>query len=152
MRSLIDVELRLWMKVRCSDGCWEWCGYADPGGYGRISIGKHRPHTHRVMWEVCFGDIPPGLFVCHKCDNRRCVRPDHLFLGTPHDNAQDMVQKGRSQKGESHARSKLTASDILEIRRLVDAGEYKTVIGERFGIHNTTVGQIARKERWSHVE
>jgi hypothetical protein len=82
-----------WIKVE--DGCWEWQGYRHPNGYGRVSwLGKVQ-WAHRVVWQLCFGDIPDDLWVLHHCDNPPCCNPEHLFLGTPKDNTQDSIRKGR---------------------------------------------------------
>lgn len=89
---------RFWPKVRKGGGCWEWTASMSHG-YGQIGVGgkSGRPHhAHRVAWELTNGAIPAGLFVCHHCDNKKCVRPDHLFLGTAKDNNQDRARKGRN--------------------------------------------------------
>src|SRR5690242_10599760 len=103
MTALFDVTNR--DKIRfekffdqsCA-GCWEWQGSTHASGYGQISIcGKPR-RAHRVSYLIYRGPIEPGLFVLHRCDNRKCVRPDHLFLGTSQDNVTDMEVKGRARK------------------------------------------------------
>lgn len=91
---------RFWSKVRIGDGCWEWQATRLPRGYGQFQFkldgGKWRHHgAHRVAWMLERGPIPPGVQVCHRCDNPRCVRPSHLFLGTAADNVRDMDRKGR---------------------------------------------------------
>ncbi len=86
-----------WSKVDLSSGeCWIWTGTRGPQGYGRIRVGGRRSTgAHRFAWEIVRGPVPDGLFVCHRCDNPPCVRPDHLFLGTASDNAWDCARKGR---------------------------------------------------------
>lgn len=98
------LEQRFWPKVQKSDGCWLWIAGGDGStGYGRIREGSKTKPTllaHRVAWELTFGPIPDDLWVLHKCDTPRCVRPDHLFLGTSGENNNDMAAKGRAAHGE----------------------------------------------------
>ena len=86
---------RFWSKVNKTDGCWEWTAYLNKQGYGRYGIGSNVYRAHRLAFEEAYGPIPEGMFVCHKCDNPSCVRPDHLFLGTNSDNLKDCSAKGR---------------------------------------------------------
>lgn len=83
------------------DACWEWQGPLYHDGRGQVQINGRRLIASRAAWEMVNGPIPPGMFACHHCDNPPCVRPDHLFLGTPKDNTEDMLRKGRAhwQKG-----------------------------------------------------
>ncbi|WP_198527626.1 HNH endonuclease signature motif containing protein [Xanthomonas sp. SHU 199] len=77
-------------------GCWLWIGRMSTNGYGRIGIGRNKQYrAHRISWEHHFGPIPDGMYVCHKCDVRSCINPDHLFIGTAKDNARDREAKGR---------------------------------------------------------
>ena len=98
MRIRHTPAVRFWRRVVKSEGCWEWAGPCNEGGYGRVTW-NHRRVAHRISWEMAYGPIPEGLFVLHHCDNRRCVRPEHLFLGTANDNIQDMNAKGRARGG-----------------------------------------------------
>lgn len=94
------MEHRFWAKVSRTDGdgCWEWTAALYPRGYGKFSIrGKLLEGAHRMAWILTHGPITNGLWVLHKCDNRRCCRPSHLFLGTARDNVHDMIAKGRAR-------------------------------------------------------
>jgi len=103
-RQAMPIHLRFWEKVRIEGGqrCWEWTGTLTRGPKGYGSFGVARGHTvraHRYAWELTFKKkVPAGLYVCHRCDNPRCVRHDHLFLGTAQDNIDDAVSKGRIKR------------------------------------------------------
>lgn len=99
------VEERFWEKVNKSAECWEWTASLTRGGYGQFHVrvnGKWAPRrVHRVAWEFVNGPIPDGLYLCHKCDNRKCLRPDHMFLGTAADNSKDAAAKGRTYRAST---------------------------------------------------
>jgi hypothetical protein len=101
-------EERFWQHVDKSDTCWNWTASTKPFGYGRFVTRNHYKQkeelAHRVSWELHYGPIPQGMFVCHKCDNPPCVNPEHLFLGTGDDNMKDRNSKQRQAKGERHGK------------------------------------------------
>ena len=148
----LTISERFWIKVEKSDKCWEWQGCRFSNGYGRFTT--RAPYkqnlAHRFAYILTFGEIPYNLMVLHKCDNPPCVRPDHLFLGTCQDNANDRVNKGRSLKGEQHPSAILTEKQIREIRSLRNIRPQWELALE-FNIKQVTVSDIQRRKRWKHV-
>jgi len=144
---------RFWAKVDKSGECWEWTA-ATAMGYGVINLEGAVTYAHRLSWEMHYGPIPDGLQILHHCDNRRCVRPDHLFLGTLNDNMADMVAKGRhaDARGEANARSKLTRRDVLAIRQEYAQGQItQSSLAERYGVAISTIGHLLTGRSWRHV-
>lgn len=148
---------RFWAKVKKlpGDGCWEWQGaQAKPGGYGVIGGGPGRRNnlaTHRVSWELHYGPIPDGLYVCHHCDNKPCVRPDHLFLGTNAENQQDAVRKGLLACGEKQHQAKLTDAQVLILRQKAREGVARSALAREYGVAKVTVDHIVTRRSWRHL-
>lgn len=147
--------LRFWSKTqRRPDGCLEWQGRIQHGGYGMF--GKTR--AHRFAWSSAFGAVPADLVVMHSCDNRRCVALDHLFVSTQGDNLRDMWSKGRARpgtvrvRGEEQGHSKLTEMQVREIRQFRAEGMRQRDIATVFGVHVMTISDILRGVTWRHVQ
>jgi hypothetical protein len=134
--------------------CHEWSGYTMPNGYGIIKKTNSRQYeyVHRLAYELYKGTIPRNIFVCHHCDNRKCVNPSHLFLGTAKDNSLDMKRKDRHLSGEKNSVSKLTEDQVYEIHKLhkeTSLSSYK--LAKIFGVRQMTIWRILKGLRWSHV-
>lgn len=153
MKSL---EERFWEKVdiQSYDVCWEWKASKTKKGYGSFGFSSRTEYAHRVSWILSFGeDIPDGLFVCHRCDNRSCVNPYHLFLGTAKENSEDMVNKGRSIVNERNPMSKLKETDVKSIRDLLSLGKLsQRKIAKMFGVSSATVSFINSGLTWKDVK
>lgn len=151
--ELIERFYLLVDKIATDTECLEWRGGYSSAGYGYFAWkGKAYP-AHRMAWIIVNGEIPDGLLVCHRCDNRSCCRIDHLFLGTPADNSRDMVSKGRqgSAKGERSHLAKLTEQDVIAIRSDLYKDWTYRAIGKAFGIGEWEVSAILHHKRWKHI-
>lgn len=142
------------IEVDTDTGCWNWKRTLTPGGYGQIGWGKQLVATHRIVATVHIGPIPEGLYVCHRCDNRRCCNPAHLFYGTALDNARDCIAKGRAVHpiGEAAAR-KLTSAQVAEIRRrhrvvhpARKTGCSSKELAAEFGVTKQYIGQLVARQ------
>ncbi len=133
-------------KTPTETGCLEWLGAQMKKGYGNFVLEGINTTAHRAAWELVNGRIPDGMYVCHKCDNPRCCRVDHLFLGTPEDNQRDMDNKGRRVRI-----TVLTQDQVMEIR----SGEFSNwstrKIARHFGISKSHAHRILKRENWAHI-
>jgi hypothetical protein len=118
-------------------------------GYGVFLPTKSgKLSAHRHAYQLVHGEIPSGLFVCHSCDNRRCVRPDHLFLGTNQENLHDAVTKGRQMHGERHVKARLTEAQAREV---LHSQETTRALADRFGVSWNSVHFIRQGKTWRHL-
>lgn len=142
-------------------GCWLWQGPLSHNGYARFKVAAKSVVGSRYAWERFRGPIPAGMEVCHKCDTRCCVNPDHLFIGTKMENEADKVRKGRQSRGEKHSqsfktrargersgRAVLSSEQVIQIRSDTRSGR---LIGLAFGISQTTVWHIKARRTWRHI-
>ena len=179
MMQTTDIEIikrRFWKKVCKTDDCWEWTSCLNNRGYGRfrnplLSTKQKRTFAHRFSWELAYGAVPNNLLVLHRCDNRKCVRPDHLFLGTFQDNAIDCVEKGRHQaianpecylRGEEMSKrlrgrivppimigKKITREHAEKIRK---SSKSARALAREYSLHESSIYKIRKGEMWAHLE
>lgn len=148
----METSKEFWARVEKTDGCWEWQGAIAKSGYGACYFQGRFSNAHRLAWTLTHGPIPNGMWVLHKCDNRKCVRPSHLYLGTVRENARDAVERGRHPRGETNGLSKLTEEQVREIRNLRTTGMPYRKIGSLFSITHAQAERIVSRENWSHVQ
>lgn len=144
---------RFWAKVhRVNDAtsCWNWlAGTQD--GYGKFNDGIRNERAHRVAYRLTYGAIPKGQLIRHRCDNRKCCRPDHLLLGTIQHNMQDMMSRGRQARGERKANAKLTEAVVLDVRQRHAAGEALAALALQLGVSSKLLSQVCCGDIWKHV-
>lgn len=152
----VDLMQKLYDLVAVDDGgCWIFLGSFAGNGYGQFwdNSSKRRKGAHRISYELHFGNIPIGMNVLHRCDNRKCVNPDHLFLGTQHDNICDMVSKDRHAfKGSRHGMARLNEEAVQQILILLADGSFKQItLAAMFGVSPTTICEIKTGRKWGHI-
>ena len=169
-------QKRFWTKVDKSGECWEWLAGKSPLGYGHFKDAGKTYRAHRYIYESQIGPIADGLCVCHRCDNPGCVRPDHLWLGTSPENTADKMSKNRHKvvsgdmhylrrnpelqwlhrnpekatRGEKHPSSKLTESQVIEIRSLAQSLSTRT-LAEAFSVCPANIKSILKRKTWAHI-
>lgn len=138
-------------RVNASTGCWEWTAAKYSTGYGSIRIDGKQRGAHRASYELFCGPIPDGLHVCHNCDNKACVNPEHLFLGTNADNMADKVAKGRQQKlrGTESGRAKLAEADVIAIRAA--KGVTQRTLAAQYLVSQRLICAIRSGKLWKHI-
>jgi len=127
-------------------GCWIWTSAVNTWGYGQFCFNRKAHSAHRFSYKLYRGEIPNGLHVCHHCDNRLCVNPDHFFLGTALDNALDKVRKGRCSSGQRHGMSKLTDREVDEIRELYKNNFKQTYIAQFYEVSIANIYYIVNNK------
>jgi hypothetical protein len=162
----LQFEVRFWRMARAADaGCWQWTGVLNTSsGYAQIGRNGKTYRANRLAWQMHHGPIADGLVVCHRCDNKACVNPNHLFLGTQQDNIADRHAKGRDAKGDRHVsrtmpervprgersgRSKLTCAKADEMRRLHASGTSVRELAAKFSVGYRTAYETATGRRWA---
>lgn len=155
------------VKTAEADECWEWTKCLS-NGYGLIRFKGHDYKAHRVSYTLSVGAIPAGLCVCHRCDNKKCCNPSHLFVGTYADNVHDMCSKGRQRSapperrwfrlfpervphGINHYNAKLDPEIVRQMRAMRESGAYFHQIAAKFGVNKITAHDVVHRRTWRHV-
>jgi len=140
---------RFWSRVNKTDGCWEWTA-SGGRGYGLIKFNRKTVLAHRLSYVIHHPLTIELLehreiYVCHRCDNRKCVNPSHLFLGSPADNTADMNAKGRGT-------GKLTETQVREIRiKYANGGITQLQLALEYGVNQSNINRLIRRKRWFHI-
>lgn len=143
------------IRIDDSSGCWNWVGAEKAKGYGAFRLNGRCRLAHTASWELFIGKIASGMMVCHKCDNRRCVNPDHLFIGTAKDNLEDARAKMRWVPNKTprwktpYRNTTLSKADVINVRARRAMGESGASIARSFGVHRDTINKIIRGVTWT---
>lgn len=162
MGKQMNMEQVFWSHVAKSDDCWAWTASLNRKGYGQFEFSVPSRRTiraHRASWTIHFGEVPPGMWVLHKCDNPACVRPDHLFLGTNVDNVRDKINKGRQVKGIGHYCARFTEDQVRSIReehiRGLSPGKMRVgsmrYLAKKYGVGFSAIQSIINRRTWKHL-
>lgn len=159
---------RFWAKVDRSGDCWEWTASKSQAGYGYFVLRGKTYKAHRlVVLDLLGKALGPTEFVCHRCDNPACVRPEHLYVGSVQDNVDDMIARDRHAHGARHGSrlhpgcaargervntSKLAAQQVIEIRARLSRGETQRALGRAYGVSQSAISKIARGKHWRHLQ
>lgn len=153
-----SVIQRFWKYAnRSGAGCWLWSGSRMVrGGYGQLNDRGRLLKAHRLSYELHHGEIPPGLFVCHRCNVPACVNPEHLYAGTPRQNWDDTIAAGtrfvpEALKGTENPNSKLSENDVLCIRREVREGNSLTELAKRYGVTKQAIWRVKERLSWKSL-
>lgn len=155
-------------KVEKTDSCWNWIGCLHKSGYGWVTSSGKTQLAHRLAYKIFKGIIPQELCVCHSCDNKRCVNPDHLWLGSQAENIKDRDSKGRQvspsgekhrfrlypesvPKGSAHPLAKLTEPQVLAIKSRYSLGWSVRVLAKEYGVNVPAVYKLLNGKTWRHL-
>lgn len=161
MRKVDAIERIFSRREILENGCWKYSGFKNEKGYGKIQIGRTPRSVHRIIWAFFNGREPKAnYFICHHCDNPSCFNPDHLFEGTPKDNSQDMIRKGRAflqknpetYRGKKHPRVRMTKKELELIEKLLKTNMTQKQIGLEVGFSQSKISEIRNKKSWIQKE
>lgn len=153
----IDAAFKIIKNVKLVNDCWEYQGCIQSNGYSRLRFNGKTVYGHRLSYEIFRGQIKKGLFICHSCDNRKCINPSHLFLGTQLDNMRDAVAKGRQAKGEKLSKlkrgelthlSKLNKEQVIEI---LNSSKSPKILAKEYMVSIDNIRRILKRDTWKHI-
>lgn len=150
-----NVETKFWDRTEAAEnGCIEWTGPCNEGGYGRVCLNKNtRVFAHRLAYEIDRGTIPEGMCVLHVCDNPPCCNIDHLQLGTKAENNRQAAERGRMQRGSRRYNAKLTEEDVVEFKaRYAAGGVSQHELAREYGVSAMAINNAILRKRWQHVQ
>lgn len=140
-------------SVEITPTCWLWIGSREISGYGKLSFNCVPVKAHRFSYFLFNGPFDEALGVLHKCDNPKCVNPEHLFLGDQKDNVADMLNKHRGLLGSRNGQSKLDEKTVLRIHAEFATGDWtKTALAKKYGVSRAAVQAILNGRRWTHLQ
>lgn len=151
MKTKEQIKNKLLNNIILNKDCWEWKGTKNKKGYGQVKYNGGRFYVHRLSYLIFIGDFYENKCVCHSCDNPSCINPKHLWLGTPKENTQDMIKKGRrfDNSKDNHPLSKLTIKDVISIKKEYSIGDKtQKEIAKDFGVVHQTISAILNNKRW----
>ena len=152
-----SLQARLIGKIKVGENsCWNWLGAKIWNGYGRLMFKSKARLAHRLAYIAFVNEIPQGMLVCHHCDNRSCINPNHLFVGTSSDNAVDAYKKGRANdptvRGEDHGMAKLSNEKAISIRSIYSKGmTTQRVLAKKFGVSESRIGLVITGKIWRSI-
>jgi HNH endonuclease len=152
-----SLEDRFWSNVNkngpiiIDTKCWEWTAGLKDNGYGQTSLNKKKFHTHRLSWEMHNGPIPENLQINHRCNNRKCVNPEHLILGTQQENVSYMNFQGRHALGQDTGMAVLTEAQVKDIRQKYRDGVRNCELCREYKVSNSTIHRVVFNKLWKHV-
>lgn len=150
LRNLNDAVISFWDRVVKTDTCWVWSGCVSGNGYGNFAWGRKQWMPHRFSYLIHKGD-PKGSLILHSCDNRLCVNPEHLSLGTYTDNNRDAVSKGRHSHGVGRPDAKLTDDKVRVIKQRLLLGESPEQIAPDYFVSAMCIRHIKNGRNWKHI-
>jgi len=161
MKPAIERVLSKVIRIPFS-GCWVFTGAVNQAGYGIVGTGRRgdpNDRAHRITYRHFVGEIPPGMFVCHRCDTPSCCNPHHLFVGTNHDNVRDMIAKGRNSKpprnphvvGSAHPKARFTEDQVRTIRAEYAQGKTMYRLAKEYAVAQSTMQRVVRGERYKNA-